>query len=525
MRSSLWNGKVWRYLLLTAVLSALFLVRLPVRAAAYKMDINGRLFESALIQMRTNRLMVPVRTVSEQFGATVTWNAATQEVRLVQNGKTMRMTVGSTTAYVDGRVVRMDVAPFIQSDRTVIPVRFFAEGFGAQVGWQQATGTAYIWNNTAPYRVATGDTLYLIAQKHAMTVDQVSGLNSLASDALTPGQILYVRALASAAPAGVPAPPAAPRPVSVLGYTVTAYAQDPSGLNAVKGHPTRLTDVAMVSHRFTADGHLNGVTQTQVLAAAKSQGQRGWLVVQNLDENWAFSATLGAQLLDSTAAQDAFLADAATLLGQGGYGGLEIDIEGLVPAYRAKLTGFIQRAQASLGAKGYKLAMAVPAKTWDDPTNGWAGAYDYPALGKLVDRMTLMTYDEHWAGGEPGPIASLPWTENVLKYAVSVVAPSKLLMGLAGYGYCWPVGGGEWATSNGGAYSEQMAATYGTRWDEGSSTPWVLHTEGGTEQRELWFENETSVRMKLIVAAKYGIQGVAIWRLGIEGTSLWAALQ
>jgi spore germination protein YaaH len=525
MGGSLRKGKVWRYLFLAVVLAALFLVRLPVRAAVYKMEINGRLFESGLIQMRSNRLMVPVRTVAEQFGATVTWNAATQEVRLVQNGMTIRMTVGSTTAYADGRVVRMDVAPFIQSDRTVIPVRFFAEAMGAQVGWRQATGTAYIWNSTMPYRVATGDTLYLIAQRYQMTVEQLMGLNSLTSDALTPGQILYVRALAGTAPAGVPAPPAAPRPVTVLGYTVTAYYQDPSGLNAVKAHGGRITDVAMVSHRFTADGHLTGVTQTEVLAAAKSQGEQPWLVVQNVDENWGFSATLGAQLLDSTAAQDAFLADAATLLGQGGYGGLEIDIEGLVPAYRSKLTGFVQRAQGSLGAKGYRLAIAVPAKVWDDPTNGWAGAYDYPALGKLVDRMTLMTYDEHWAGGDPGPIASLPWTSSVLTYAVSVVAPSKLLMGLAGYGYCWPVAGGEWATSIGGAYSEQMATKYGTRWDEGSATPWVFHTEGGTEQRELWFENETSFRMKLIVAAKYGIKGVAIWRLGIEGPSLWAALQ
>ncbi|HLO02846.1 MAG TPA: stalk domain-containing protein [Symbiobacteriaceae bacterium] len=509
----------WLRLLLAG---ALLVVSLPANAVIYKMDVNGKIIQSALVQVRNERLLVPVRFVSEEFGATVTWIQATQEIRIEQNGKTIRMTLGSKTAFVDGHTLLMDVAPFAQSERTLIPIRFFAEAMGAHVTWRQSTGTAYIWSDTMLHRVLPGENISVIADEFGMTEEQVRGLNNLTSDALYAGDTLVVKA----PPGGVQAPVVtAPRPLTVSGYTVTAYWQDQSGLNAVKAHGQRLTDVAMVSHRFAQTGQLTGVTQNEVLAAAKAQGERPWLVVQNVDETWSFSAPLAETLLDSTPAQDRFLADALVLLKNGGYGGLEIDIEGLMPSYRAKMSAFVQRAAAQVGPAGFKLAIAVPAKTWDDPSNAWAGAYDYKAIGAVVDRMTLMTYDEHWAGGTAGPVASLPWVDNVLKYAASVVPATKLLMGLAGYGYCWPVNGGEIASSVGGAYAETLATRYGDHWDTSSGSPYVLHTEGGSEERELWYENLESVQLKLVAAAKYGIQGVAIWRLGIEGTEMWSALQ
>lgn len=507
------------------LLLAVVLVIVPIRANAvtYKMDVNGKLIQSSLIQVRNQRLLVPIRFVSEEFGATVSWFQTTQEVRIELNGHLIRMWLGKTAAEVDGQNLIMDVAPFAQSERTLIPIRFFAQAMGATVGWRQATGTAYIWTNTQLHRIASGDSVSYIADLYDMKAEQLRGLNDLASDALYAGESLIVKALP-----GSTTPPTAvnaPQPLTVSGYTVTAYWQDPSGLNAVKAHGDRLTDVAMVSHRFLPTGQLTGVSQTAVLAAAKAQGQEPWLVIQNVDETWSFSSMLAENFLANTAAQDRFLSDALALLKEGGYKGLELDFEGLVPSYRAPLTAFVQKAAAKLGPAGFKLAIAVPAKTWDDPTNGWAGAYDYKAIGAVVDQITLMTYDEHWAGGSPGPVASLPWVDAVLKYAAAVIPPSKILMGLAGYGYCWPVGGGEMASSVGGAYAEKLARQYGEHWETTSGTPYVLHTQGGTELRELWYENQESVQLKLAAAAKYGIQGVAIWRLGLEGAGLWSALQ
>lgn len=48
-----------------------------------------------------------------------------------------------------------------------------------------------------------------------------------------------------------------------------------------------------------------------------------------------------------------------------------------------------------------------------------------------------MTYDEHYPGGSPGPIASIGWVNNVVKYATTVIPKEKIYLGLAAYGYDW----------------------------------------------------------------------------------------
>jgi spore germination protein YaaH len=44
-----------------------------------------------------------------------------------------------------------------------------------------------------------------------------------------------------------------------------------------------------------------------------------------------------------------------------------------------------------------------------------------------------MTYDEHYPGGTAGPIASISWVENVVKYAITVIPREKIMLGVAAY--------------------------------------------------------------------------------------------
>lgn len=51
---------------------------------------------------------------------------------------TVELTIGSKTVYINGSPKEMDVAPFIdpKTNRTLVPVRFVAEGLGGKVSWQ-----------------------------------------------------------------------------------------------------------------------------------------------------------------------------------------------------------------------------------------------------------------------------------------------------------------------------------------------------------------------------------------------------
>ena len=66
-------------------------------------------------------------------GAEVAYDEATQAVTAELNGVTVVMTIGSATYTVNGAEKTMDVAPFINGSRTMVPVRFVAEAFGIKV--------------------------------------------------------------------------------------------------------------------------------------------------------------------------------------------------------------------------------------------------------------------------------------------------------------------------------------------------------------------------------------------------------
>jgi hypothetical protein len=47
----------------------------------------------------------------------------------------MLLTIDSTTAYIDGKAMIMDVPPTILNQRTMVPLRFISEALGAKVTW------------------------------------------------------------------------------------------------------------------------------------------------------------------------------------------------------------------------------------------------------------------------------------------------------------------------------------------------------------------------------------------------------
>jgi hypothetical protein len=93
---------------------------------------------------RSGRVLLPMRVVFEALQATVGWNAATRTASAVRGDTTVTMTIDSSTAFVNGAPVTLDVPAQLIGGRTYVPVRFPAEAFGADVGWTQATQTVTI---------------------------------------------------------------------------------------------------------------------------------------------------------------------------------------------------------------------------------------------------------------------------------------------------------------------------------------------------------------------------------------------
>ncbi len=96
------------------------------------------------------RTLVPVRTVAEALGATVSWIPENRQVILLREGSTIVLTLGSATAVVDGQQVSLPggvpagVVMYREQESTMVPLRFVSEQLGAEVEWDGAAFTANI---------------------------------------------------------------------------------------------------------------------------------------------------------------------------------------------------------------------------------------------------------------------------------------------------------------------------------------------------------------------------------------------
>ena len=106
---------------------------------------------------------------------------------------TVKLTIGSTTAYINGVAQTLDAAPINRNNRTMLPVRFLANAFGVPnegIKWDAATRTATLINATT--------TIVVTIDAPTMTVN--GAIVALDSPAIIESNRTYlpVRAIANA---------------------------------------------------------------------------------------------------------------------------------------------------------------------------------------------------------------------------------------------------------------------------------------------------------------------------------------
>lgn len=92
------------------------------------------------------RTLAPLRAIFEALGAEVDWNGETQTITSSKGDTTVSMTIGHNEMYKNGEKMRLDEAPQIVGERTLVPVRAIAEAFDCNVDWNAETNTVIIKN-------------------------------------------------------------------------------------------------------------------------------------------------------------------------------------------------------------------------------------------------------------------------------------------------------------------------------------------------------------------------------------------
>jgi hypothetical protein len=85
--------------------------------------------------VKDGTIFVPLRSMFEQMGATVTWDGASKTVSAQKPGASVKVTVGKNEVVINGESRPLDVPPEMYRGVVVVPVRVMSESLGAYVEW------------------------------------------------------------------------------------------------------------------------------------------------------------------------------------------------------------------------------------------------------------------------------------------------------------------------------------------------------------------------------------------------------
>lgn len=105
---------------------------------AVKVNGEDRKLEAAPM-LSGDTTLVPLRFIAEALGAAVTWEEATRTAVLETGGATVRLTVDAAAAIVNGQPKELAAAPLISGETLMVPLRIIGESFGREVGYDGVT--------------------------------------------------------------------------------------------------------------------------------------------------------------------------------------------------------------------------------------------------------------------------------------------------------------------------------------------------------------------------------------------------
>ena len=117
-----------------------------IKAEGLSVNLNGGQIPLEVPPiMKNDRVLVPLRGIADALGLNTQWYGTTQTIVITGGEKSISLGIGSQRVMVGDTAIEMSVTPILEKDHTYVPVRFVSEAFGAMVDWDNATQTVEIF--------------------------------------------------------------------------------------------------------------------------------------------------------------------------------------------------------------------------------------------------------------------------------------------------------------------------------------------------------------------------------------------
>ena len=284
--------------------------------------------------------------------------------------------------------------------------------------------------------------------------------------------------------------------------------------------------------------NLKGDRYARRLAEGKKNNVKQSLLVISGDDD-----VIGSILTQPEAFARKLVSDAAPIMKDKGFTDLNLDIETFMegsPSSQLQFTRFAKTVKDEL------VALKLGTLTIDLIPIALVKSklYDAKALGAIADSIVLMTYDYHYSGsltaGAVAPVGGAGETieydvETAVKEALKAMPKDKILLGIPLYGYEWETlrqtqgaatipGGGSTASTRRISDILGQCSTCSAQMDPVAKEPYLMYPQNDNFN-QIYYENEDSMKEKILLAKKYELGGVALWALGYEDTTILRPLE
>lgn len=245
-------------------------------------------------------------------------------------------------------------------------------------------------------------------------------------------------------------------------------------------------------------------------------------------------------IISSPQARQKTLDTISKVLAESGATGVNIDFEptgDIPPSVRDNFSLFIKELRSSLTSDVSHLTSILTISIYPSAASK-PRIWDLASLAPFTDYFVVMTYDYAMptdsSAGPNAPLrgAGILFDNDIIKNVsqlTSLIPSNKILLGIPFYGY-------EWTTDSEVKYAPSTARavvasleriqtlldnqTFNLLWDRNSLTPYGVATISG-QTSQFYFENETSISLKIEFVKSANLGGIAIWALGYEGNTPW----
>jgi len=504
---------------------------------------NSVIIEDTPFIIENNQVFLSYNVIKEYLDPYIFWDVAENKITITTFDKTVRLSTESLTAFINNKPVEISFPAKIVTTEPYIPINFLEELYDTDVKLISDKNRVVIdkklsdgklgkiTSNTVTMRLSP---TWLSASVGKVTKDDTLRLYTLEDGwyqvRTDEGLIGYV--------------PEYKLEVFEMSNTSQEYSS-PKRYNPDRGKLNMVWDYI---HKVTPDmihekvpagldiisptwfsivdgrGTIESKADISYIQWAHKNDLAVWALINN-----SFDPDITHEFLSSSETRDHIIRQILMYAELFQLDGINIDFENVYYEDKDLLVQFVRELTPILHEAGIAVSMDVTVKS---TSPNWSMCYDRKELGKVVDYMILMAYDEHWATSPvSGSVASIGWVERGIVSLLEDVPAEKIILGLPFYTREWeetPTESGKIAVKSRAlsmSQARQIIKQNNTvmSWDEKAGQNFAYYTKGDTVYK-IWLEDEKSIQLKAALVNKYNLAGTAGWRKGFEEPVIWEVL-